>query len=53
MSQTIQKCQTLGQFFESLYMVSVTGVSTYSLFPLVDTLLYLLTLYGRSDITDT
>jgi hypothetical protein len=32
--------------------INVTGVFIYSLFLLVDTLLYLLTLYGRSDITD-
>jgi hypothetical protein len=28
------------------------GVSIYSFFPLVDTILYLLTIYRRSDITD-
>jgi hypothetical protein len=30
----------------------VTGICIYSILSLVDTLLYLLTLYGRSDITD-
>jgi hypothetical protein len=30
----------------------VTGVCIYSILSLIDTLLYLLTSYGRSDITD-